>query len=135
MRLGEVPEQWRETFETLTRAVDEMRTAIRQHDWKKALIFSRGVFEPLKFNGNQSLRVRLKEELKALFRHQQHDDNAFNTWYEGVLSFFDYSSKFVHILDRQGDYMLQPVCTREDAYLIYGLAISTLNLLFSKVRS
>lgn len=80
-------------------------------------------------------RVLLKAELKAIFQRQGYSDETFDDLYSGVLHLFDYASKFVHTLDRRGYYFTDPMAYREDAFLMYNLIISLLNLLHRKLRT
>lgn len=131
----EVPERWQKVFDHLKGAVVDMREAMDQHDWQKALILSRKFFESIKFDLRLRDRVLLKAELKAIFTRQGYGDEAFDDLYLGVLHLFDYASKFVHNLDRKGNYFTEPMANREDAFLMFNLVVSLLNLLHRKLRS
>jgi hypothetical protein len=131
---NEVPPQWEKVFRHLVKAAVDMREAMIRHDWNQAIIVSREFLESIKFDLRLRERARIKAELKAIFTRQGYSDEAFDNLYLGVLHLFDYASKFVHRIDRGGNYFTKPLANREDAVLMYNLVISILNLLNRKLR-
>lgn len=128
----EVDEAWTELYHRLRLRLSEIETANREGDWQKAMMASRQFYEGLHFKKNNKKDQEFREALKELFLKDNHSTSSFDTFLLGVDNFFDFTSKYFHDKDKAGAFNPVPNPTKEDAYLVYALALSLLNIIGKK---
>lgn len=117
-----VPAALQERFARAVKAVADARTKLYAGEWSEVCEELRVLYEVL----------RSWPELDALLM-SEYGDNAASAFSSGIRGFFDFASKFLHSIARDGK-SLNPVqaANKEDAQLLYGLAASTLNMIARK---
>jgi len=99
---------------------------LRQGRWTAACEGLRKVWELIRNDG----------DVETLLRKHGYTADAAKSFNEAVRSLFDFSSKFMHVLDKSGNLIGQPEINaqREDAYLVFATAMSMVNLIAQKSR-
>jgi len=129
-------EKWKDLYIRLIERVNQIEEFIQKGEWYAALTPIRQFYENLKFNNSKSIHREFKEELKELFKTDNHSDESFNLFYDGIEKFFNFSSKYIHDKNNtDGQLNPVPVANKEDVYLCYSLAISILNLIGRKLSN
>ena len=107
-----------------------MEDRLRKGDWESVMTHSRRFFELLMVGNNSDL----KQGFKELFLIRNKSDLGFEKFFESIQVLFDYASKHIHHRQR-GSLRLQDIPTPqyEDAYMIYSICISLLNLIIHKL--
>ena len=116
-------------------AVKKMQGDIVEGDWNEVIEDSRVVWELLR-SGNE-IRDLLKRDgftedaIADLIGGQ---DGAGNR-HEGCLNnLFNFASKFHHRLDKEQRLQPDIKASKEDAYLVYGLAVNVVSMISKKMR-
>ena len=116
-------------------AVKKMEEDIVKDEWNDVIEDSRAVWELVR--SENEMRELLKkdgfteEAITDLFGGQDSNGNKHN----GCLtSLFNFSSKFLHKLDKGQRIQADIKASKEDAYLIYGIAVSVVNLISKKMQ-
>lgn len=122
---------WKELIEPLKNSVLEMEKWIRMGEWKKTIESARPFFEGLNFKKDTSF----KEALIKILKKEQHNEEGIKDLQNAIQSLFNYTSKYVHFMDREGTIKPYPNAKKEDAYLVYTFSIGLLNLIGSKIQS
>ncbi len=112
-----VPEDLRARFAKAAESIAASRQKLIAGEWSDACRELRALFEVL----------RSWTELEALIEADYGPDAA-RAFAQGLRSFFEFSSKFLHPLAKDGK-TLNPseTATKEDAQLLFALSASTLN--------
>lgn len=126
-----VSDFWKELIEPLKNSVLEMEKCIRMGEWKKTIECARPFFEGLNFKRDTSF----KEALIKILKKEQHNEEGIRDLQNAIQSLFNYTSKYVHFMDREGSIKPYPNTKKEDAYLVYTLSIGLLNLIGSKIQN
>lgn len=103
-------------------SLKEMEDAKLAGDWEAVLKESRPVWE----------LVRNKEEINALLRQDELNEETIKSYNSLVESLFNFSAKFIHKESKDKQLMAVNKARKEDAELIYTIAISLINLLSKK---
>lgn len=107
------------------KALQEMEDELKPGEWNEAIGKSRPVAELL----------RHEDMIKSILGKHGYSEEAANSLVNGVKCLFDYSSKFLHRVEKDGKTIAPEIkAEKEDAYLIYSLSVSLLNLLAQKAR-
>lgn len=106
-------------------ALQKMEKEIREGEWAEAIEKSRPVAELL----------REEDLVKSLLsKHGYHDDAA-DSLIATIIGLFDYSSKFLHKVAKDGTTIPPEIKPeKEDAYLTYTVSTALVNLLTQKAR-
>jgi hypothetical protein len=105
-------------------AIKKMEEDLIKGEWNQVIEDSRAVGELLK---NQ-------DEIKDLLIRDGYTEPAFADLNESLKKLFDYSSKFHHKLDKEKKIMPEIKASKEDAYLIYSVSMSIVNLISKKMQ-
>ncbi len=137
LNIGElnVTEFWKGMFEQLTTCVLDMEKSIQLGEWKKAIEYSRQIFDGLNLNRKKQGTVSFKDELTKILEIEQHNAEGINDLLNAIKSLFDFTSKYAHPTDRNGDIKPYPNAKKEDAYFVYTLSIGLLNLIGTKIQT
>lgn len=111
--------------------LNQMSKEIKSGEWDLVMRYSREFFEHLKLGKNSLIETELRE----LFQYRNGTDTGFTEFYEGLLSMFEYSSKFIHGTDKKNQLQEKPKAMKEDAYFTYSLCVNILNLISKKVAN
>lgn len=103
-------------------SLKEMEEAKLSGDWETVLKESRPVWE----------LVRNKQEIIDILKQDEFNDDTIKAFNALVESLFNFSSKFIHRESRSKELMIINKARKEDAELIYAMAISLVNLLTKK---
>jgi len=104
-------------------ALQKMEEKVKEGEWGEAIEKSRPVAELLR----QEDMIR-----SILDRHGYHEDAA-DSLLGGIKSLFEYSSKFLHKVDKDRRTIPPDIkAEKEDAYLTYALSTGLVNLLTRK---
>lgn len=103
-------------------SLKEMEEAKLAGDWETVLKESRPVWE----------LIRNKEEVNALLQQDELNDDTIKAFNSIIESLFNFSSKFIHRESRSKEVMIVNKARKEDAELIYMMAVSLVNLLAKK---
>lgn len=105
------------------KAIQVMETKIRAGEWNEAVKEARPFME----------LVRAKKPMEELLIKNGYTQDASDAFYKGVTELFNFSSKFIHKVEKGGTKLLPEIkAEKEDAYLIYSLSASLLNLIARK---
>lgn len=105
------------------KAIQVMETKIRAGEWNEAVKEARPFME----------LVREKKSIGDLLIKNGYTQDAADAFYEGITELFNFSSKFIHKVAKGGGKLLPEIkAEKEDAYLIYSLSASLLNLIARK---
>ncbi len=130
----EVSKDWSQLYERSYLRMQEMESAIRQGDWQRAMFAGRQFFENLKIGDKKPNHKNFEDQLRELFKNDKHDDEGFDEFLNGIKSFFNFTSKYIHDKDRHAQLKAVPVPTKEDAYFIFSLSIGLLNIIGKKIN-
>ncbi len=131
---SDVPESWKEIFKRTQQRLQEMEQAIRNGDWYKAMDLGRKVFDNLKIFDNQPGHAPLIADFDAALQACNHSADGIRDLKEGIKHLFHFGSKYIHDKDRTGILNPATIATKEDAYLMYSIGLSILNMLGSKLH-
>lgn len=92
-------------------------------DWETVLKESRPVWE----------LIRNRGEIQLILQQDELNDDSVKAFNAMVESLFNFSSKFIHRESRTKEVMPINKARKEDAELIYSLAVSLVNLLCKKI--
>ncbi len=93
-------------------------------DWNGVIEDSRAVWELL----------RNKDEIKDLLMRDGYSEQAFIDLNESLRQLFNFSSKFHHKEDKGKKIMPEIKASKEDAYLIYAISMTIVNLISKKMQ-
>lgn len=106
-------------------AIKEMEENLIRGEWNGVIEDSRHVWELL----------RNQDELKDLLTRDGYTEPAFTDLNESLQKLFDFSSKFIHKLDKDKKKTMPDIkASKEDAYLIYALSMHVVNLISKKMQ-
>jgi len=106
-------------------AIKKMEEDLIKGEWNQVIEDSRAVWELLK---NQD------EIIKNLITGDGYPKEASDDLNGSLQKLFDYSSKFHHKLDKEKKIMPEIKASKEDAYLIYSVSMSIVNLISKKMQ-
>lgn len=129
----EVAKEWKELYDRLYTRTQEMEQAIRQGDWQKTMFAARQFYENIKIGDKKPNHKWFADNLSQLFKNDQHSEEGFNNFLNGIYQFFDFTSKYIHDKDKQSNVVPIPVTTKEDAYFAYTLCVGLLNIVGKKI--
>jgi len=128
-------EKWLVLSSAISDNISRMEKCLLDCEWQRTLEISRLFFENIKVgdfkSGSQSYKSELTKELIDL----QHDQKGIDNFFKAIQLFFEYTSKFQHEKDKQGNSKPRPIARKEDAYFVYSLAINLSNVVFSKLNN
>ncbi len=118
-------EGFAEKLNEAIKALPKMEAKFNDGEWNEVIEKSRPIFE---------LLTKSKDTVKSLIMEEQgYSEEAATALTAAVGSLFDYGSKFVK-KTKKGELLPKINAEKEDAYLIYSLSISLVNLLTQKIR-
>ena len=129
-----VTEFWKELYARLTHNLKDIETCLRSGDWQKAMIFARKFYENTKIGDNKKAHAKFKEEFIKLMTKDQHSLEGISNLHSAIWQLFEFTSKYVHDKDKNGNLNPLPVSTKEDAYFAYAIALGLLNLIGRKTN-
>lgn len=107
------------------KALSEMEEKVKEGEWNEVIEKSRPVFELLRY----------ENMIKTILSKHGYSQEAADNLFSAIGGLFDYSSKFLHKLDRDRRTIPPEInAEKEDAYLVYTLSVTLVNLLTQKVR-
>ena len=124
--LPEIEEGSGSAAERLKAAIDaakEMRDYLIKCEWNAVIEKSRSIWELL----------RNQDEIKDLLVSDGYTEEAFEDINHSLRRLFDFSSKFHHRQDRDRRIMPEIKASKEDADLVYTLAVGIINLVSKKI--
>jgi|GEM_PF-4696126 len=104
-------------------SLKDMEKAKLSGDWESVLKESRPVWE----------LVKNKEEIAQLMRQDELNDETIKAFNMMVESLFNFSSKFIHRESKSKELMMVNKARKEDAELVYVLAVSLINVISKKL--
>lgn len=120
---------WGKLLDQLKINIAEMEKSIQNCDWERTMLFARKFYEDVKIGDNKKGNKVFQEAFSKRMIELKHSQEGIQNLYDGIWKLFDYISKFIHDKDKEGKLLtVLPIPTREDAYLVYALAIGILNL-------
>jgi hypothetical protein len=106
-------------------ALQGMEEKIREGEWSEVIEKARPVAELL----------REKDMVKSILCKHGYHEEAANSLLGTITCLFDYSSKFLHKVDKDGTTIPPEIkAEKEDAYLTYCVSTALVNLLTQKAR-
>lgn len=105
-------------------AIKKMEGKILEGEWDEVIDESRPICELL----------RNEKEIKDLMVRDGYNEQAFMDLNGSIKNLFNFSSKFIHRLDKDKKIMPEIKASKEDAYLIYSLCINLVNLISKKMQ-
>lgn len=105
-------------------AIQKMEQNILKGEWNGVIEDSRAVWE----------LIRNQEEIKDLLRRDGYTEEASKDLNESIKKLFDYSSKFHHREDKGKKIMPEIKASKEDAYLMYAISMTVVNLISKKMQ-
>lgn len=106
-------------------AIEKMEKNLNRGEWNGVIEDSRPFWELL----------RNQDELKDLLIRDGYTEPAFTDLNESIKKLFDFSSKFIHKLDKDRKNTMPDIkASKEDAYLIYALSMNVVNLISKKMQ-
>jgi hypothetical protein len=107
------------------KALPEMEEKVKECEWNEVIGKSRPVAELL----------RHEDMISSILSKHGYTEEAANSLLNAIKGLFEYSSKFIHRVDKDGRTIPpETKAEKEDAYLIHSLSIGLVNLLAQKVR-
>jgi len=118
---GELKEKINRTIKTLKK----MKNHLVKAEWREVIESSRHFWE----------LIRSEENIKEILIESGYNDEVYEDFNNIIGNFFDYSSKFHHELKKRSDELLEKfTISKEEAYLIYTVALNMLNLVLRKLN-
>ncbi|NJD77277.1 MAG: hypothetical protein FIB08_09315 [Candidatus Methanoperedens sp.] len=106
-------------------AIKKMEESLIRGDWNGVIEDSRVVWELL----------RNQDEIKDLLKRDGYTEPAFDDLNECLKKLFEFSSKFIHRLDKEKKKTMPEIrASKEDAYLIYAVSMNIINLISKKMQ-
>lgn len=107
------------------KSLQEMEDSRNKGDWKRIILESRPVWELIKDNA----------DVERLLINCNYDNDTIYAFKNLIQSFFTFASKFAHLVGhpRQGSPLMpHKEVSKEDAEMMYAMAISTVNMVVKK---
>lgn len=117
---GSIDERLNESINAIRRMEENMIKG----DWNGVIEDSRAVWELL----------RTQDEIKDLLMRDGYSEQAFKDLNESLKQLFNFSSKFHHKEDKGKKIMPEIKASKEDAYLIYAISMTIVNLISKKMQ-
>lgn len=128
-----INEFWSDLYQALIRNVSEMEGYLRSGDWENVLRTARRFFENIKIGDSKSGHKQFKEEFQKLMIADGHTIAGVDNLHDGIWQLFEFTSKYVHENDKEGNLKPIIVTAKEDAYFAFSICIGLLNLLGRKI--
>ena len=104
-------------------AVNNLKIFIQKGEWRQVMKESRESFEILR-----------NEKIIEKYFNSTHSKEAINEFSKTMNALFQYTSKFIHPLNRSGEVKDEETPHREDAYFVYLTTVGAFNSLTSKLK-
>lgn len=121
-----VPEFWNQFYSKLSKNVDEMNKFLRSGEWHSTMNTARRFSENIK-------ALSIQKEWKKLLKNDLHSEEGIKNLSDAIQNFFDFTSKYYHEINHQGNHQSIPNSNKEDAYFAYSLSVGLLNLIGRKL--
>jgi hypothetical protein len=105
-------------------SLTEMEKAKMAGDWETVLKESRPVWE----------LIRNRDDIASLLKDDDLNGDTVKAFNTAIDSLFNFSSKFIHRESLTKELMTVNKARKEDAELIYAIAVSIINLLAKKIN-
>lgn len=128
-----VDEFWSDLYQALIRNVKEMEGYLRNGDWENVMRTSRRFFENIKIGDPKPGHRAFNEEFQKLMIADGHSIKGVGNLLTGIWQLFDFTSKYVHEKDEQGNLKPIIVAAKEDAYFAFSISVGLLNLIGRKI--
>lgn len=128
-----VDEFWSDLYQALIRNVNEMEGYIRNGDWENVMRTARRFFENIKIGDSKPGHKEFKEEFQKIMFSNGHTNKGVGNLLNGIKELFDFTSKYIHEKDEQGNLKPIIVAAKEDAYFAFSISVGLLNLLGRKI--
>lgn len=123
---------WNDMYKRLSLKLVEIQDTLKNGDWQRSMEKGRQFYEILKIGDGKKANQKFEQELKKLFKRDQHNDEGYQNFIDSHWKLFEYCSKFVHENDKNGEHKPIPIAYKEDAYLVYTLGVGLLNVIGRK---
>ncbi|MEX0968094.1 MAG: hypothetical protein WD077_12715 [Bacteroidia bacterium] len=130
-----LPEDWATILNELERQLELAQQSLNMGDWHSVLIHIRSFLEVLKFgDGSKELESdHQKEIIASLFKKDDYDEDAFESWLAACYALFQYVSKYIHNRKLKSNAQrVMPIARREDAMMVYAIAVALFNQILAK---
>lgn len=109
--------------------IDKMEKYLQQGEWSDVIEKSRPLAELLR-------NIIKNNDLSSMFKSAGYNDQTIDNLRRLFIEFFDFSSKFVHRIEKNGSGLMEKnKVEKEDAYFIYAASIGIVNLISKKVKA
>jgi len=127
--------KWSSMISNIDENLSSMKYQLQYGDWQRTIEISRMFFENIRIGdkrpGNQQFKIEFTNVLLGL----QYDQQGVDSLFDAIRQMFEFTSKFIHEKDKQGNYKPRPIAKKEDAYFVYSLAVNLSNMMFEKIES
>lgn len=124
---------WSDLYQALVNNVQEMEGYLRKGDWENVMRTARRFFENIKIGDSKPGHREFKEEFQKLMIADGHSIKGVENLLTAIWNLFDFTSKYVHEKDEQGNLKPIIVTSKEDAYFAFSISVGLLNLLGRKI--
>ena len=111
--------------------LNNLKAKIDKSEWTEVIVKSREFFEIFRFKKNGDEIIKFKE-LLCMNNLTENDVDGF---LKALDNLFQYASKFIHVKEKGTDEIrLKAIAYKEDAYFVYSLSLSIMNIILSRLR-
>jgi hypothetical protein len=130
----ELPDFWKKLFAQLQSNLTDMQKKLKKGDWKEVMFYARKFYENIKIGDPKKAHKPFREECDKLLLANNHDEVGIQNLYDAIWKFFEFTSKYIHDKDGDGNLKPTPIAQKEDAYFAYTMAVGLFNLLGQKLK-
>lgn len=129
----QVKEFWYTLYSAAANNVHEMERYIRNGDWENTLREARRFFENIKIGDSKTGNTEFKQEFNKLMAAAGHTPEGIGNLHDAIWQLFEFTSKYVHEKDKNGNLKPIIVTSKEDAYFAMSVCVGLLNLIGRKI--
>lgn len=130
----QVDQEIRDVYSMMVENIAIMKKYLHQGEWTSVVREGRLIFEHLNFTKLANTKTIIREKLRQLFLDEGHSEKGFEEFVSANLSLFNYASKFHHSYTTNGQLQSPPTAMKEDAYLVFTMALNVINILSRKLE-
>lgn len=128
-------EFWHNLYSAAANNVHEMERYIRIGDWENTLREARRFFENIKIGDSKTGNTEFKKEFNKLMAAAGHTPEGIGNLHDAIWQLFEFTSKYVHEKDKNGNLKPIIVTSKEDAYFAMSVCVGLLNLIGRKIST